>query len=172
MAILARLNTKSISSYRKCQPVSDLKHFSHHGFEVDSFVSKFKHLWNSGIDATLTVKSKNGKATVVLTADLGPLPGPPCQVYLPRHPLRQDRSPAYQRRQERRQAAGKAAAKVDHVAEEADDRIAVKADEVPEALAVDAELGADEATQEVCDQTVKKHRVDFPLRKLLFAKAI
>ena len=36
--------------------------------EVDSFLSKFKHLWHSGINATLTVKSTNGEATVVPTA--------------------------------------------------------------------------------------------------------
>lgn len=34
--------------------------------EIDSFVSKFKFLWNLGIAANLKVGASNGKAKVVL----------------------------------------------------------------------------------------------------------
>ena len=43
-------------------------------YEVDSFLTKFKQLWIAGIEATLTIKSANGGATVALTAGLGPIP--------------------------------------------------------------------------------------------------
>ena len=126
--------------------------------EVDSFLSKFKHLWHSGINATLTVKSTDGEATVVLTADLGPIPFPP--LHLPRHhgqPLRQQRGPAYQRRQERRrQASGKAAEQVNDIAVEADEGTA--AAKAGEASAVSAE----EAVQDTSDQTAEEARNDFP----------
>ena len=51
-----------------------MKHFEH--CEVDSFVSKFKHLWHAGVKASLTIEAVNGQASVILSAGLGPIPPP------------------------------------------------------------------------------------------------
>ena len=79
--------------------------------EVDSFVTKFKHLWHAGFKATLTVEAVGGEASVVLTAGLGPIPPP---LHVPRHHAQHSRwpyrGPSYQRRQETRQAAREEAA--------------------------------------------------------------
>ena len=76
--------------------------------ELDSFLLKFKHLQFAGIEATLTVESKNGEAFVTLKAGLGylqpPIGFPPPPEYHGR-PRRVNRGPAYFRRQERRKAA-------------------------------------------------------------------
>ena len=69
--------------------------------EVDSFVTKFKYLWNAGIKATLTIETEDGEASVTLRSSLGTIP-PPFHV---RHPPPYSRGPSYQRRQERRHAA-------------------------------------------------------------------
>ena len=68
--------------------------------EIESFITKFKHLCKIGINASLNLSSSNGKATVTLHAELGYIP-PPSNV--PLTPLRH-RSPAYYRRIARRQA--------------------------------------------------------------------
>ena len=73
--------------------------------EIDSFVTKFKHLCQAGFVATLTVEAVDGKASVTLKSDLGPISPP---YHAPRHG--QPRGPSYQRRQERHQAAREAAA--------------------------------------------------------------
>ena len=76
--------------------------------ELDSFLSKFKHLQFAGIEATLTIESKNGEAFVTLKAGLGHLQAlvgfPPPHGYYDR-PHRVHRGPAYCRRQERMKAA-------------------------------------------------------------------
>jgi hypothetical protein len=43
-------------------------------FEVDSFLTKFKHLCHAGFKATLMITSSDGEASVVLTAGLGQIP--------------------------------------------------------------------------------------------------
>ena len=68
--------------------------------EIESFITKFKHLCKIGINASLNLSSCNGKATVMLHAELGYIP-PPSNV--PPTP-RKHRSPAYNRRIVRRQA--------------------------------------------------------------------
>ena len=84
--------------------------------ELNSFLYKFKNLQFAGIEATLTLESKDGKAFVSLKADLGHLPPPQCPQPPPFlgndgfHP-RQYRGPAYFRRQEKRKAAREAAEK-------------------------------------------------------------
>ena len=80
-------------------------------FEVDSFVTKWKHLCYAGLTATLKITSTDGEASVVLSADLGQIP--PSSLHGLRHhgqPAHRYRGPAYRRRQERRQAARKEAA--------------------------------------------------------------
>ena len=69
--------------------------------EIDSFVTKFKHLCHAGYKAMLTVESSDGEVSVTLRTGLGPIPS----SSRPRH-----RGPAYQRRQERRQVARATAA--------------------------------------------------------------
>ena len=39
--------------------------------ELDSFVTKFKHLLSTGFNVTLTLEAVNGKATVCLRSELG-----------------------------------------------------------------------------------------------------
>ena len=78
--------------------------------ELDSFVTKFKHLLHNGFEATLSMEANMGKAFVVLKAGLDPIATPfhlqktTCSHQTPsqinggnRH-----RSPSYKRRQERR----------------------------------------------------------------------
>ena len=78
--------------------------------ELDSFVTKFKHLLHNGFEATLSMEANMGKAFVVLKAGLDPIATPfqlhktKCSHQTPsqinggnRH-----RSPLYKRRQERR----------------------------------------------------------------------
>ena len=65
--------------------------------EVDSFITKLKHLWQSGYKASLNIEVCEGKATVTLTADVG-------YALPPSSPVKA-RGPSYQRRQERRRNA-------------------------------------------------------------------
>ena len=43
--------------------------------EVDSFIIKYKQLWKKGCDATLTLKSVAGKASISLNLNLDDIPG-------------------------------------------------------------------------------------------------
>ena len=65
--------------------------------EVDSFITKLKHLWQSGYKASLNIEVCEGKASVTLTADVG-------YTLPPSSPVK-SRGPSYQRRQERRRNA-------------------------------------------------------------------
>ena len=40
-------------------------------FEINSFVGKFLHLWNTGRNASLNIESQAGNAAVTLRLDLG-----------------------------------------------------------------------------------------------------
>ena len=86
--------------------------------EVDSFVTKFKHLCHAGFRATLTIEAADGEASVVLKSCLGALQAPGHHGQPPRR-----RGPAYQRRQGRRQAAKAAAGQ--------DPSLAVKVSDAP-----------------------------------------
>ena len=69
--------------------------------ELDSWYFKFKHLLFSGFEANLQLNSKNGKASVTLTAELGAISV--CKA------IKKQRSPSYynrlQKRKEERQNA-------------------------------------------------------------------
>ena len=68
--------------------------------EIESFVTKYKHLCCVGIDATLLFECKDGETFVTFKANLGNsanIPSAPAQY----------RNAAYGRRQVRRQAARK-----------------------------------------------------------------
>ena len=112
--------------------------------ELDSFLTKFKSLQFAGIEATLTVESKNGEAFVTLKAGLGYLQPPPDGFPPPRgyhghgRHQRVHRGPAYFRRQERRKAAK------DQV------EAAVQNDVTSPAVEV-GDIGVSEETQEVND---------------------
>ena len=72
--------------------------------EVESFVTKFRHLCHAGFNATLTFEAANGKASVFLKSELGVVK-PPFPDHLRHHQSQPHRGPTYWRRQERRKAA-------------------------------------------------------------------
>ena len=70
--------------------------------EIDSFITKFKHLMFNGFKASLNIETEDGEAFVVLKAGLGCIKNPsncPPSNYVGSN---KSRSPAYYRRQERR----------------------------------------------------------------------
>lgn len=76
--------------------------------ELDSFVSKFRHLWRIGCDAHLDINAHAGQAWLGLHVRLGHAPGPLHQD--PTNHFNKSRnSPSRQRRRERRAAARKEA---------------------------------------------------------------
>ena len=72
--------------------------------ELDSFIQKFKHLWHSGLNAHLDVRTHAGEAGVSLHVQLGHAPGPLHHPTSPPSP-RSKNSPSRQRRRARRAAA-------------------------------------------------------------------
>ena len=73
--------------------------------EVDSFLLKFKYLWHAGVQASLKIESKDGKANVCLSSEVGSIPPP----FPPQS--KKKRNQAYIRRQEKRNAARQEAEK-------------------------------------------------------------
>ena len=74
--------------------------------EIESFITKFRVLWNSGLDAHLEVNSHAGQAWVSLRVRLGHDPGPLQPHHQFEHPPSKSRnSPSRQRRRARRAAA-------------------------------------------------------------------
>ena len=61
-------------------------------YEVNSFVGKFMHLWKSGYDASLHLKTRDGKATINLQLGLGQAPPPPPPPRRVPGPSRQSRT--------------------------------------------------------------------------------
>ena len=74
--------------------------------ELDTFIQKFRYLWNSGLDARLNLESYAGQAWVGLQLRLGHGQGPPHQVQtvLPKNSRNRD-NPSRQRRRARCAAA-------------------------------------------------------------------
>ena len=95
--------------------------------ELDNFVKKFYQLWNAGQTAHLDVDTHAGKAWVGLRVQLS---GPVHHQHHPSHP--KQRSPAYRRRQERRQAARNAAEKHSEVVNGAEEATNIPTDIIPE----------------------------------------
>ena len=73
--------------------------------ELDTFVHKFRQLWNAGLNAHLDLNCHNGAAYVGLRLELGHAPGPAHHQADPFYHHRRPFSPAYQRRRARRSAA-------------------------------------------------------------------
>ena len=122
--------------------------------ELDSFLSKFKHLQFAGIEATLTVESKNGEAFVTLKAGLGHLQPP--VGFPPPHgygvPRRVHRGPAYFRRQERRKAAQVEAA--DH-----DDTISLAGQVCDDDISDETPIQNDKSfAEKATDEVLKKQK--------------
>ena len=126
--------------------------------EVDSFVTKFKHLCHTGFRATLTIEAENGEASVVLKSGLGPIQ--PLNVLRHHGQPSRRRGPAYERRQERRQAA-KAAGQVLPTTVEVRDAPASK-DATPEA---DADDVSEHSEDVIADQAVAKETVANDIEK-------
>ena len=102
--------------------------------ELDSFVKKFKDLWQSGLDAHLVVDTHAGQAWVDLRVRLGHAPGP--QQHQPHQPGLQKLSkvrngPPRQRCRARRNAAS--------LQKEESEIIREEAEEVPNARKKDTE---------------------------------
>ena len=70
LEVRSQLNKLIISEAKKVAADSD-EHFTMAHVELDSFYFKFKNLLYAGRDATLNVKSENGRALVTLSLDLG-----------------------------------------------------------------------------------------------------
>ena len=75
---------------------------------LETFIDKFKYLWQSGQDAKLTVDTSAGQAWARIDIKLGQAPGPLHHQHV--HPRRHCDSPARQRRRERRARDRKVAA--------------------------------------------------------------
>ena len=71
------------------------------GAEIDTFISKFKQLWQSGLDAHLDLDTRAGQAWVGLRVQLGQAPGPLHQQNFHQPPRN---SPSRQLRRARRAA--------------------------------------------------------------------
>ena len=119
--------------------------------DVNSFVGKFLNLWQSGRDASLHLKTCDGKATINLQLGLGQVPPPPFSQPPPRHvpagPSRQRRT---QRRALAREQAEQAQAKtnVEEVAENANEEVGKDESESAE-IATDVVEHINSATEEV-----------------------
>ena len=78
-------------------------------FELNSLISKFKHLCNAGFEASLLVSSKDGQASVSLKVELGKVFHSPKDSTAgdQNSKQRKKRPPAYFRRQKQRRDARK-----------------------------------------------------------------
>ena len=117
--------------------------------EIESFISKFKTIANTGINASLMIKTKAGKATVTLTAEVDVAQS--FSSLLPRG------GPARQHRRLRR-AAARASAEVADAETAARESPAVERDTaskpVNESPIVDAAIATPEANStEIVDTT-------------------
>ena len=72
--------------------------------ELDTFVQKFRNLWNSGLDARLNMECHAGQAWVGLHLRLGHAPGPLHQSTIPKSSRNRD-TPSRRRRRARRAVA-------------------------------------------------------------------
>ena len=150
--------------------------------ELNSFVTKFLNLWQSGCDASLQLKTRGGKAKITLQLGLGEAPPPPFSTPPPRCVP----GPSRQRRTERRALARKEAEKAqdktdveeadeeaenaENAKQEAEEAVTIFNHEAVEASDVTAagkageasEVSAEEAVQDTFDQSAEQARDIFP----------
>ena len=121
--------------------------------EIDSFVSKLKSLWASGVSASLHVETQGGKASVCLKADVGFLPPPVTAPLRRRH-----RGPAYSRRQARRRENINEERNVTKIndAEEVVNSNVTNTTEVTDEVAVTPADQQNVAELEVCKEQIEK----------------
>ena len=129
--------------------------------ELNSFIGKFLNLWQSGRDASLHLKTCDGKATINLQLGLGQAPPPPSSQPPPRHvpgPSRQRRT---QRRALAREQAEQAQAKnnVEEVAENANEEVAKNESESAE-IATEV-VETDGTTADKAAEASEEARKDF-----------
>ena len=116
--------------------------------ELDSFVRKFKNLWQSGRNAKLFVETQDGKAVINLQVGLGE-----AQLHPEHAGDHRDCGTAKQRRMERRAAARK---EVDAAEKAAADNEAAKAEEASADKVRDSEMKkAEETSEEDSNEAVK-----------------
>ena len=118
-------------------------------------MSKFKNLQYAGYKASLTLEAEHGEAYVTLKASLGCLPPP--EYIPPVHPgyglhvPSVKRSPAYNRRQERRKVARLAAGNQDTQAEKVREEITEEISEVTQVAVKATEQVREEVTEEISE---------------------
>ena len=114
-------------------------------FKLDTFVSKFRYLWQAGRQASLTLESDAGKAWVSLYLDLGALP---LSLDQPQHQQSSRRNGPSQRRRRERHAVVRLGEQPGYVvAEKAVDSAEKAVDNPIEKPSADAEK-AEAATDE------------------------
>ena len=126
--------------------------------EIESFLTKFKHLCSAGINASLNLSCAHGKAIVTLHAEIGMISSP-SKVSLT--PPSKHRSPAYHRRIARRQAMRQAtdenqygeAAEVSLLNDQHTMNLAVKPD-LTEVVTVDAEKSSESGVNDISAEEV------------------
>ena len=92
---------------------------------LDTFIHKFKHIWLSGQDASLTIDTRAGQAWACLRVPLGLAPGPVHHIPHKAHTQPHRDSPTRRRRRERRANArqANAAATAAHIAPKAAEEV-------------------------------------------------
>ena len=121
--------------------------------DLNSFVGKFLNLWQSGRDASLHLKTCDGKATVNLQLGLGQAPPPPSSEPPPRHvpgPSRQRRTQRRALARQQAEQAEQAQAKTDEeeAAENANEKVE-KDESESGVIATDVVEHINTATEEV-----------------------
>ena len=115
--------------------------------EIDTFYFKFKNLCVTGINATLTLHSEEGRAQVTLNADLGPKQQPHGR-----------NGPARVRRRERRAAARQSAEAVEASTEVVEKCAATQTSE--EVVNCEQQVVGEDTTAEVKDIKVTEEVTD------------
>ena len=120
---------------------------------LDTFITKFKLLWQSGHDAHLAVDTQAGQAWVRLDVRLGYIPGPHHQQVHPQHrPQPQHRDGPARRRRRQRRADARAAKAADLTNDDASVEDAAPVPSVAETAA--QSVPANPSTEEAAAQAV------------------
>lgn len=120
---------------------------------LDTFITKFKLLWQSGHDAHLAVDTQAGQAWVRLDVRLGYIPGPHHQqVHPQRRPQPQHRDGPARRRRRQRRADARAAKAADLTNDDASVEDAAPVPSVAETAA--QSVPANPSTEEAAAQAV------------------
>ena len=121
--------------------------------ELDSFITKLKHLWHNGYKANFQVDISDGKAAVTLTADLGYIEPPPISP--------KNRGPACSRRQKRRrqEMEKNKPIKSEVVCEETAEQADAEVNNVDAAQVVDVSIKEDLTLKDATEKVVHESNV-------------